>query len=158
MHQKRSAMAFFLVVMKIIILTTQTLHHTKFVQDILEICPDTDVILETKSLTPPFDTNHSYLKLQDDYESSLWFQGGLPKIKNFAHSIEVESINDQGCLSFIMEAKPDLIVVFGTSRIRKSLIKCLSRPALNLHGGDPEHYRGLDSHLWTIYHSQHDRP
>ena len=28
--------------------TTQTLHHTKFVQDILEVCPDIDVILETK--------------------------------------------------------------------------------------------------------------
>ncbi len=23
---------------------------------------------------------------------------------------------------------------------------------LNLHGGDPENYRGLDSHLWAIYH------
>ena len=28
--------------------TTQTLHHTKFVQDILEVCPDIDVILETR--------------------------------------------------------------------------------------------------------------
>ena len=23
---------------------------------------------------------------------------------------------------------------------------------INLHGGDPEKYRGLDSHLWSIYH------
>ena len=143
--------------MKIIILTTQTLHHTKFVQDILEVCPDIDVILETKSLIPPFDINHSYLELQDDYESNLWFQGTLPKIKDFVHSIEVNNINDQDCFSFIMNAEPDLIVVFGTSRIRASLINCLSRPALNLHGGDPEYYRGLDSHLWSIYHGEYNR-
>ena len=88
---------FSLVVLKIIILTNKTLHHTKFVQDILEVCPDIDVILETKSLIPPFDINHSYLELQDDYESNLWFQGTLPKIKNFVHSIEVNNINDQDC-------------------------------------------------------------
>ena len=28
---------------------------------------------------------------------------------------------------------------------------------INLHGGDPEKYRGLDSHLWTIYHEDWDR-
>ena len=87
--------------MKIIILTTQTLHHTKFVQDILEVCPDIDVILETKSLIPPFDNNHSYLELQDDYESNLLFRNSA-KIKNFVHSIEVNNINDQDCFSFIM--------------------------------------------------------
>ena len=24
---------------------------------------------------------------------------------------------------------------------------------LNLHGGNPERYRGLDTHLWSIYHN-----
>ncbi len=27
---------------------------------------------------------------------------------------------------------------------------------LNLHGGNPEHYRGLDTHLWAIYHNDFD--
>ena len=25
---------------------------------------------------------------------------------------------------------------------------------INLHGGDPESYRGLDSHMWAIYHKE----
>ena len=25
---------------------------------------------------------------------------------------------------------------------------------VNLHGGNPEEYRGLDSHLWAIYHNE----
>ena len=27
---------------------------------------------------------------------------------------------------------------------------------VNLHGGNPEEYRGLDSHLWAIYHGDFD--
>ena len=33
------------------------------------------------------------------------------------------------------------------------LISIPSKACLNLHGGAPEYYRGLDSHLWAIYHN-----
>ncbi len=29
---------------------------------------------------------------------------------------------------------------------------------MNLHGGDPEEYRGLDTHLWAIYHNDFGGP
>ena len=33
------------------------------------------------------------------------------------------------------------------------MIEIKSNKIFNLHGGDPERYRGLDSHLWSIYHN-----
>ena len=37
------------------------------------------------------------------------------------------------------------------------LIREASVACLNLHGGNPERYRGLDTHLWAIYHNDfHD--
>ena len=55
-----------------------------------------------------------------------------------------------------MVISPDIIIVFGTSRLRKGVIDVLPNAIYNLHGGDPQHYRGLDSHLWAIYHRDFD--
>ena len=41
---------------------------------------------------------------------------------------------------------------FGTRKINNDLIAALPKNSFNLHGGDPQHYRGLDSHLWSIWH------
>jgi methionyl-tRNA formyltransferase len=37
--------------------------------------------------------------------------------------------------------------------VSTELISIPSKACLNLHGGAPEYYRGLDSHLWAIYHN-----
>ena len=36
--------------------------------------------------------------------------------------------------------------------IKNSIIQRCRQGIINLHGGDPQFYRGLDSHLWAIYH------
>ena len=53
----------------------------------------------------------------------------------------------------IRDLVPDLIIVFGTGILRRSILESSKCPILNLHGGDPEKYRGLDSHLWAIYNN-----
>ena len=32
------------------------------------------------------------------------------------------------------------------------MINVVPEKIFNLHGGDPQRYRGLDTHLWAIYH------
>jgi hypothetical protein len=44
------------------------------------------------------------------------------------------------------------IITLGTPIIRPDLLSC-GPEWMNLHGGNPEYYRGLDSHLWAIYHN-----
>ena len=57
------------------------------------------------------------------------------------------------CKDFLERAKPDVIIVFGTGKISKEIISIPTTAFLNLHGGSTRYYRGLDSHLWAIYHN-----
>lgn len=143
-----------LIAMKILILTTQTTHHTKYVQAIVEHYPETKVVVETKVLEPKFVTFHDYLDDQNQYEQDLWFDGKNPKIDNFAETHIVHDANDLTVQEMIKNFAPDLAVVFGTGKIRPSIIELIPERILNLHGGDPEEYRGLDTHLWAIYHGE----
>jgi hypothetical protein len=47
------------------------------------------------------------------------------------------------------------IITLGTPIISGAMLSC-GPEWLNLHGGNPEYYRGLDSHWWAIYHSDWD--
>ena len=62
------------------------------------------------------------------------------------------SINDPAH-SKIEELNPDMVIIFGTSKVSPNIISIPTKLCLNLHGGAPEYYRGLDSHLWAIYHN-----
>ncbi len=78
----------------------------------------------------------------------LWegskFCGSLPVI-------EFESVNDKNCINLIRSANFDVIVVFGTRRLGGLYFGCPKQPFQSAWG-NPEMYRGLDSHLWAIYH------
>ena len=50
---------------------------------------------------------------------------------------------------------PDAIFVYGTGKLGHELVRAAPY-VLNFHGGDPERYRGLDSHLWALYHRDYD--
>jgi len=66
-----------------------------------------------------------------------------------------ETVNDETVVNEVSGLKPDIILVFGTGLLRKPIIKSCLKGMLNFHGGDPERYRGLDSHLWAIYHREY---
>lgn len=138
--------------MKIIIFTTQTTHHTKFVLDIITKYPNTKVILENNQLKATFDTYHNFLSQQEKYEKKIFFNGHEKKIGDVISTLEVKNINDEQTAKLIKSFRPDIILVFGTSRIDKRIIDLLPGNFLNLHGGNPINYRGLDTHLWAIYH------
>lgn len=143
--------------MKLLIFTTQTTHHTKFVQDLCTDGFEVKAILEMKGVMPPFDVSHSYLDEQNQYEKDVWFDGRDVLIRDLVETIEVESVNGQEAEDFIKTFAPDLIVVFGTGKILPNIIGLMPDRILNLHGGDPEQYRGLDTHLWAIYHGEFDQ-
>ena len=143
--------------MKIALLTTDTLHHAYFLRALKSYCEITHVFLETKGLIAPFETAHSFEREREIYEQNLWFNGKHTSIKDLHNQvIEVESMNHEGSIHTIKNLDVDLIVVFGTGKLSKALIDSSQNLLLNLHGGDPRQYRGLDTHLWAIYHNEYD--
>lgn len=138
--------------MKVAVLTTQTPHHAYFVRELAAAFPVASVVLETNALKAPFDTAHELEQRRDEYERQVFFGGRDPSIADLAPTRSFPSVNDEACLDHLRGLAADVLVVFGTGIIRPGLIAVNPRGIVNLHGGDPREYRGLDSHLWAIYH------
>jgi len=139
--------------MKVAILTTETPHHSFFVRSIKQICDDVVVFSETAvGPKPGFETHHSFEEARESYEWNRWFQGRKTGLGQLAPTRVVPTMNDPSAIHALRADQPDLVVVFGTGVLRPPTIEAANNRLYNLHGGDPEEYRGLDTHLWAIYH------
>ncbi len=140
--------------MKIIILTTKTPHHLYFVRQISNSYKISAVISETSFIKPSFETHHKFEDFREKYEIENLLGGKLVDFKDYSLEYSVESINDSKCYEIIKSIEPDIILTFGTGIIRRHIINLCPDGFLNLHGGCPENYRGLDTHMWAIYHKE----
>ena len=139
--------------MRITVLSTDTIHHTYFVSELKKLYPDTSVVCETKTYSALFETSHSFEVDRDNYELDRWFGGVKTKISDVALTKNVNNINDYETLKFLSEINPEVLISFGVGKIHSEIINLYGGRLVNLHGGNPEEYRGLDSHLWAIYHN-----
>ena len=55
-------------------------------------------------------------------------------------------------MNLIKKMKPELVFVFGTQLLSEAVIETSGNNIFNFHGGNASRYRGLDSHLWAIWH------
>ena len=137
--------------MNLLILTTNTQHHKYFINKLREKIANLFVIYENKKIKYDFNTKHKELNKRDFFEKE-YFKNYLykKKIKSFVTT----DINNKKSLNVIKKTKPQIIIDFGTSILKKdTIIACKKVPLLNFHGGNPTKYRGLDSHFWSIYHN-----
>ena len=142
--------------MRLVILTTETLHHCHFVREVAASNPVDLVVIERDHPVAPFDTYHAFEDQRNAHERTTWFGGDRASIKDFAETLEVKSANDSDAIDRLLRIQPEVIVVFGTAKLSRAVIATCPHGIVNLHGGDPEHYRGLDSRLWAIYHGEHE--
>lgn len=139
--------------MKVAVLTTQTPHHAFFVRALQAAGHDVVAFCETASAAaPPFDTRHPFEDDRDRHEWDLWFGGARTEIADIARTHFVATMNEPAAVAALAGERPDMTVVFGTGLLRAPLIAACSDRIFNLHGGDPQEYRGLDTHLWAIFH------
>jgi methionyl-tRNA formyltransferase len=140
---------------KIVLLTTKTVHHYYFINQIINLCELT-VIEETKFLKPKFKTFHEYEKKQNQYELKRWFNNKKLKIIENIKIFRVRNINEIKTVKIIEKFEPNLIFSYGVSKISKEVITKIKKKIFNFHGGDINYYRGLDSHLWSLYHKDYN--
>jgi methionyl-tRNA formyltransferase len=142
---------------KTIILTTETTHHLYYVWKLQALCPLDAIILETHSLQAGFETTHPFEHDRDEYEKNEVLKGAPEKIQEILPVHSYSSVNKKESLSKIKELNPDIIIILGTRKVNPAVIGLARKVCLNLHGGAPEYYRGLDSHLWAIYHNDFNK-
>jgi methionyl-tRNA formyltransferase len=143
--------------MRLVVLTTETPHHAFFVRELGKSFPIKLVISETGRHQPPIETAHPFELERDQYEIERMFGDKPHALAEFADFAGVPSINDEAGIRLLREQGPDVVLVFGTGRLRPQVIQLCPSGIINLHGGDPERYRGLDSPLWAIYHREFDQ-
>lgn len=150
--------------MRISILTTDTSHHTYFVKELINSGLDVTVFCEKKKevefsnlLSQSFESNKKqFEQKQEKYEANKWFNGENVKLGEICKLIFLDDINSTSSIELIEKSNPNLIIVFGTGKIKNNLINIFRDNIYNLHGGDPQKYRGLDSLLWAIYHKDYN--
>ncbi len=62
-------------------------------------------------------------------------------------------INDEVSLERVRDARPDLLVVFGTKLLKVPLLNIAPMGAVNAHSSLLPRYRGLRSEFWQCYHN-----
>jgi hypothetical protein len=138
---------------KIVILTTETIHHAFFVKELSNSFSEISVYCErlNKNLFP-FKTSHPFEIRRDEFELNKWFFGKKILISDVATKKSFDSLNSSQAIEALSKEGADIVIAFGIGRLGEEVINLFPQKIFNLHGGDPSLYRGLDSHLWAIYH------
>ena len=143
--------------MKIGIFTTQTPHHLFFVKELRDKFDDLIVFCEGMPLDgmENSDKDTGFQALRNNYEYEKWFDAQKPVFSDLTKSYYFEELNSRSAISSVKNEALDVVIDFGTGLIGSELLAVCPKNIFNLHGGDPERYRGLDSHMWCIYHSDY---
>ena len=81
-------------------------------------------------------------------------QAGIPEEwpKDIEH-FRTGSVNDAVTVQRVRQARPDLLVVFGTGLLRRPILQLPAKGALNAHSSLLPHYKGPRSEFWQCYHN-----
>lgn len=137
--------------LKTVLLTTESTHHLYYAEKVASRFPWHAIFIEAGVAKAPFETAHPFEAERDQYEREVLCKGRPPRFQEIATTHAFPSINKGACLIALKALAPDVVIVFGTGALEAKTI-AVSSSCWNLHGGNPEHYRGLDTNLWTIYH------
>lgn len=66
----------------------------------------------------------------------------------------VRRINDEEYVSWAKGLRPDVVAVCGTSLLKEEFLRIPRLGVLNLHGGLPQRYRGLNTTDWAVYNGE----
>ena len=142
--------------MRIVILSSETIHHTYFINYLMSKGIEVDrVIYETAGVKPKFDTKLSFMDELEAFENEHFFTNLSDKVEGIPIH-EVENINNDQSVELIKNAQFDVGVVFGTRKILPHIIDLFPNELLNVHRGMVAHYRGLDSDYWCAYHGDYE--
>ena len=143
--------------MKIAVLTKGYSHHKYFISQLSNSFEVELIVKEKKSISPPFNTYHPYQEKEALYEKEVLLKNVNVRLADISKTIESNNINDNVVLLSVKNIKPDIIIAIGTGYIKSPLIEICPSGFTNLHGGDPEYYRGVHNFLWTMYHKDFDK-
>ena len=138
--------------MQIVVLTTGAVRRRYFVEKIQAQFQIAQVLIESRDPPPPYPTAHPLDEARMAHERDHWYDGNPPAFDAIANVKSFENLNDPEAIAVLRGLKPDVLLVYGTGRLSKAVLDQCPNGSANFHNGDPEAYRGLDCHLWPLFH------
>lgn len=140
--------------MRTVLLTTETSHHAYFAGRVAERFPWSAIFIETHASSAPFETHHPFEDRRDSFEREVLLSRGVRSMAEAGPCRTFDSLNTPAAVEALCLTRPDVVIDFGTGKLEDGARSAGRLANLNLHGGNLETYRGLDSHLWAIYHGE----
>ena len=129
--------------MKIVLMTSIHPRHIAFIKTIVKCHTVEAIFFESK---PPFK-DEIFKKEKIFFNNSDFYLNN--EIKTF--NVKKGQINSKHVIDALKEINPDCVLVFGTSILKKTLIKSVNGKWINIHTGIVQSFRGVDSCFWAIH-------
>ena len=110
------------------------------------------VLVRTAAPKLPFATVHELDDEQAALETDTWFGSGRPKLAGIAPVHPVPDMIGAEAAAALKALNPDVVVSLNAGPTGRAITDMMATRALVLHPGDPQEYRGEDTHLWAVYH------
>jgi len=129
---------------RIALFTSSSFRHKYFISELTNLIRPELVVIEKKPPISFFDKEEKYF---------------LKKINSEAINrdelivVEKGMINSEKVKKAIVEKEIDVILVFGTSILKKEIFDSVDN-CINIHTGLIQSYRGVDSNFWCIFENK----
>ncbi len=110
------------------------------------------ILVRTAAPAVPFATAHHLDDDQAAFETDAWFGGNSPALADIAPVHAVPDMIGDEAASVLKNLKPDAVICLNAGPVGGAIIDMMKTRALVLHPGNPQNYRGEDTHLWAVYH------
>lgn len=139
--------------MNFVYLTSTGVRHKAFIQQLSVLFPPTLIVQEPKKPVGTVDSVPLRAYAQGLGETERTFFSDASDWKPNSDVLETRpgGINDQEVLKAIQSAKPDWLLVFGTSILGHEVLNLPKYHALNIHTGLTQSFRGVDSAFWALH-------
>lgn len=148
--------------MRIVILSTETKHHTYFINKLARLFEIAGIIYERRRLAKSYPTAPFFAEEEDAFEERFFdpaYGGTLPNLPSELERRVVcaHGVNQVGMPEYIRALEPDVGITFGVGKVSARLFGVPRYGMINVHRGIAGEYRGLDSDLWAIYENRFDQ-
>ena len=150
---------------KIILITGRGLQHHYFINRLNRELPVECVFLE--EVDYPDFTSHSqkyqdawewFFRRRNEYEENMFGDSVSWERKNEPQIVQIKTgqLNSKKVLKILQAQEPDIIILFGSSLLKREMLKNFPNRILNLHIGLSDQYRGSSCNFWPIYDGRLD--
>ncbi|PIW29032.1 MAG: hypothetical protein COW30_05880 [Rhodospirillales bacterium CG15_BIG_FIL_POST_REV_8_21_14_020_66_15] len=142
---------------RIALLTTKSVPAVQCARTLAAAYDLCGILVRTAFPSLPFATTHALDDQQAAFEAETWFGGKAPALSDFAPVFPVTNMAGIDAAAAIRDLGPDAVVALSTGRLGQEILDMMGTRAIVLHAGNPQDYRGADTHLWAVYHGEEAR-